>query len=169
MDELDSRPGLAVTHDSLDTPLLTLEDRSSPSRPNMVRKRSLSSPSKVTIPLAALETSDTPLPESGSERSTNFDGITGLRKRAVKLNAFFGDPRIGSGYIGTRTKQYQLADRKAALEKLLLDLEDDAKYQAEQGDLKEIELEEIRTQLLDTRKVVKADEATSCSLVDSPS
>jgi hypothetical protein len=163
MDELESGSGpVEHTRDSL----ATLEGRCSSPRLYMTRKRSLSSPSKVTIPIATLETSIPELPTSGSEQPTNFDGISGLRKRAVKLNSFFGDPRIGSGYIGTRTKQYQLADRKAALEKLLLDLEDDAEYQAEQGDLKEIELEEIRTQLLDARKVVKADEATGDSPAD---
>jgi hypothetical protein len=89
-----------------------------------------------------------------SAHCPDFDCTTGLRKRAGKLNAFFGDPRVGSGYVGTRSKQYQITDRKAALEILLLDLEEDANFHAEQGDLKDFELEEIRSQLSTTRQVV---------------
>lgn len=161
MDELEIGPVPARhTDDPFVQTLVMVEDRNHPHRPQILRKRSLSSPSKVTIPLAVHETSKVTFPKTESPQRTDFDCITGLRKRAGKLNAFFGDPRVGSGYIGSRSKQYQLTDRKAALEKLLLDLEDDANFRAEQGDLKEIELQEIRTQLSDTRQAVKTDLAT---------
>lgn len=136
---------------------------SQPHRPKMVRKRSLSSPSKVMMPLASVNIANIAFPDMDSAHHPDFDCITGLRKRAGKLNAFFGDTRVGSGYIGTRSKQYQVMDRKAALERLLLDLEDDANFQAERGDLKNIELEEIRTQLSATRQVVGTELAADDS------
>ena len=158
MDEMDE-PGIESTPAEHSEDPFTLQSARSqippqPHRSKMVRKRSLSSPSKVMIPLPSTNVADIAFPDIDSAHHPDFDCITGLRKRAGKLNAFFGDPRVGSGYIGTRSKQYQVMDRKAALERLLLDLEDDANFQAERGDLKDIELEEIRTQLSATRQVV---------------
>lgn len=82
----------------------------------------------------------------------DFESLPSLRRRAAKLNSFFGDPRIGSGHIGRQRKQYIITDKKVALEKLLLELEDNASFDAEQGDLEEEELAEIRSQLLSVRR-----------------
>ncbi|GHJ85033.1 hypothetical protein NliqN6_1435 [Naganishia liquefaciens] len=155
MDELDFG-SIPADHlpDPFKSPSATSPDRYQSDRPKMHRKRSLSSPSKVSLPLASMDPAKAVFANIDSAHCPDFDCTTGLRKRAGKLNAFFGDPRVGSGYVGTRSKQYQITDRKAALEILLLDLEEDANFHAEQGDLKDFELEEIRSQLSTTRQVV---------------
>lgn len=116
------------------------------------RQRSLSTP---CLP-AGLPSDERSLVTTGTPRQVidnlNLESLTSLRRRAAKLNSFFGDPRIGSGHIGRQSKQYIITDKKVALEKLLLELEDNANLDARQGDLEEEDLSEIRTQLLSVRR-----------------
>lgn len=115
----------------------------------MQRKRSLSSPSTIVPPSGDLA--------EDAAHDDAYECFTSLRRRATKLNAFFGDPRIRSGHInrGAQSRAYQARDRKAALlERLLVDLEDDASLHVEDGELREDDLEEIRSRISDTRAAV---------------
>ncbi|KAI5453024.1 hypothetical protein NCC49_006555 [Naganishia albida] len=124
MDELDSKPGPEPT----DVPS------------SIRRKRSLSSPTAPISPLPTTEDAET------------YETFPSLRKRAIKLNSFFGDPRTAGLHIhGGQSRVYEETDRKAkALERLLSDLEEDVR----EGELAEDELVQIRESILDTRRVV---------------
>ncbi|KAJ9098232.1 hypothetical protein QFC21_004561 [Naganishia friedmannii] len=116
------------------------------------RQRSLSTPCLPTGLPSHKRSFKTANASAQATDNLNIESLTSLRKRAAKLNSFFGDPRIGSGHIGRQSKQYIITDKKVALEKLLLELEDNANFDAEQGDLEEQELSEIRSQLLSVRR-----------------
>ncbi|KAJ9114198.1 hypothetical protein QFC20_001714 [Naganishia adeliensis] len=129
MDELDSKP---------DAPTLTHDVALSS---NVRRKRSLSSP---TAPIS-------PLPTANEDLDAH-EPLASLRRRAIKLNSFFGDPRTAASHIrGGQSRVYEATDRKAAaLERLLSDLEEDVG----DGELGADELVQIRESISDTRRVV---------------
>ncbi|KAJ9117550.1 hypothetical protein QFC22_004400 [Naganishia vaughanmartiniae] len=133
------------------------------------RQRSLSTPCVSAGLPSDRRSSATPNTSPQATGNLDFDSLTSLRRRAAKLNSFFGDPRIGSGHIGRQSKQYIITDKKVALEKLLLELEDNANFDAEQGDLEEEELSEIRSQLLSVRRsVLLLIGAPDASITDAP-
>jgi hypothetical protein len=128
MDQLDSKP---------DPPALSDVTFSS----NVRRKRSLSSP---TAPIS-------PLPSADGDLDA-YEPLPSLRKRAIKLNSFFGDPRTAASHIrGGQSRVYEARDREAAaLERLLSDLEEDVG----EGELGEDELVRIRESIMEARRVV---------------
>lgn len=125
MDQLDSKP---------DPPALADVTFSSQVR----RKRSLSSP---ISPLS-----------SANDDLDAYEPLPSLRKRAIKLNSFFGDPRTAASHIrGGQSRVYEARDREAAaLERLLSDLEEDVG----EGELGEDELVRIRESITQARRVV---------------